>query len=101
MIRMFEFQCWLGPASRWDDPGFQVVWLHQMFVPLVNRPVAYEELPEQGRKQVPPALMREGKAPKFWVCGNCQQVYWRGSQFERCLDHLCARLSVGPTLATA
>lgn len=74
--------------------------LSQMWGAALCRPMTYVELSEAGKKQVPPTVVQEHDA-KFWVCADCQQVYWRGSQFKRCLGHLSARLQVGPALTFA
>lgn len=56
------------------------------------RPFKIAELPPQAFKQVESNTSMLTGNTDFWVCAQCSHVYWRGSQFERCIQHLTQRL---------
>ena len=49
-------------------------------------PVAPEKLPKD--HEVPDGVLE--KVKEFWVCSGCRKAYWRGSQYNRAMEHLNA-----------
>ena len=49
-------------------------------------PVPPENLPKN--HEVPDGVLE--KVKEFWVCSGCTKAYWRGSQYNRAMEHLTA-----------
>jgi uncharacterized protein with PIN domain len=49
-------------------------------------PVPPEQLPKD--HEVPDGVLE--KVKEFWVCSGCTKAYWRGSQYDRAMEHLNA-----------